>query len=129
MGRGSAGSVEERVDEGVGVEGNEVVDLFADSGVDDGKLELGCDGEDDAAFGGAVEFGEDDSGDSGGLGEEAGLLEAVLAGGGVHDEEGLVRRAGDEFFGGAAHLVELFHEVGLGVETACGIGDEDAGAA
>ena len=57
------------------------------SGVDDGELEFGGDGEDDAAFGGAVEFGEDDAGDAGGFGEEAGLLEAVLAGGSVHDEE------------------------------------------
>ncbi len=47
--------------------------LFADAGVDDGKLELGGDGEDDAALGGAVELGEDDAGDVGGFGEEAGL--------------------------------------------------------
>ena len=61
----------------------------------------------------------------GGFGEEAGLLKAVLACGRVHDEEGLVRCAGDEFFRGAAHLVELLHEVGLGVEAACGVDDED----
>ena len=55
--------------------------------------------------------------------------EAVLAGGGVHDEEGLVGCAGDELLGGAAHLVELLHEVGLGVEAAGGVDDEDVGAA
>ncbi len=47
------------------------------------------DGYGDAAFGGAVELGEDDAGDAGGLGEEARLLQAVLAGGCVHDETAL----------------------------------------
>ena len=87
------------------------------------------DGDDDAALGGAVELGEDDAGDVGGLGEEAGLLQAVLAGGGVDDEQRLVGRAGDEALGGAAHLVELLHQVGLGVEAAGGVDEEDAGGA
>ena len=67
-------SIEKGVDEGVRVEGEEVFHLFSDAGVDDGELEFGGDGEDDAALGGAVELGEDDAGDAGGLGEEAGLL-------------------------------------------------------
>ena len=37
--------------------------------------------------------------------------------------------AGNELFGGAAHLVELFHEVGFGVEAAGGVDDEDLGPA
>ena len=121
--------VEEGGDEGVAVEGDEVFELFAGAGVDDGEVEFGGDREDDAALGGAVEFGEDDAGAVGGFGEEAGLLEAVLSGGGVHDEEGLVGCAGDLFFGGAAHFTELFHEVGLGVEAAGGVDDEDLGGA
>ena len=40
-----------------------------------------------------------------------------------------MRSAGDKLFGGAAHLVELFHEVGLGVEAAGGVDDEDVGVA
>ena len=68
----------------------------------------------------------DDAGDAGGLSEEASLGEAVLAGGRVHDEQRLVGRAGDEPFSGAAHLVELFHEVGLGVEAAGGVDEENA---
>ncbi len=56
-------------------------------------------------------------------------LQAVLAGGGVHDEQRLVGRAGDQLLGGAAHLVELLHQVGLGVEAAGGVDDEDLGAA
>ena len=57
-------------------------------------------------------------------GELARLLQAVLAGGGVHDEEDFVRRAGDELCGGAAHFVELVHEAGFGVEAAGGVDDE-----
>ena len=36
---------------------------------------------------------------------------------------------GTSFSRGAAHLVELFHEVGFGVETAGGVDDEDVGGA
>ena len=98
-------------------------------GVDDGELELGGDGEDNAAFGGSVELGEDDAGDAGSLGEEARLLQAILAGGCVHDEKGLVGGAGHELLGGAAHLVELLHQIGLGVEATGGVDDQDLGAA
>ena len=35
----------------------------------------------------------------------------------------LVRRAGDEFFRGAAHLIELLHEIGLGVEASGSVYD------
>jgi len=61
--------VEERVDEGGAVERDDVFEFFSGSGVDDGEFELSSDGEDDAAFGGAVEFGENDAGDAGGFGE------------------------------------------------------------
>ena len=40
-----------------------------------------------------------------------------------------MRGAGDEAVGGADHLVELFHEVGLGVEATGGVDDEDGGGA
>jgi len=121
----SAALVDHGVDEGAAVEGNEIVDLLADAGVEDRQLQLGSDGEDDASFGRAIELGEDDTGDASGLGEETRLLQPVLAGGGVHDEEGLVRCAGDEFFCCPANLVQLLHQVGLGVETACCVGDHD----
>src|SRR5260370_3684595 len=67
--------IEEGVDEGAAVEGDDVFEFFADAGVDDREFEFGGDGEDYAAFGGAVEFGEDDAGDVGGFGEEAGFVE------------------------------------------------------
>jgi len=87
--------VEQRVNEAGWVEGEDVFHLFTYADVEHWQAEFAGDGDDDAAFGGAVQLGEDDAGDVGGFGEEAGLLEAVLAGGGVHDEEGLVRGAGD----------------------------------
>ena len=121
--------VEQGVDEGVRIEGKDVFHFFADAGEDDRQAELGGDGEHDAALGGAVELSENDAGDASGFGEEAGLLQAVLAGGGIHDEQRLMRCAGDQFFGGATHLVELLHQVGLGVEAAGGIDDEDVGSA
>ena len=46
-----------------------------------------------------------------GGGEFAGLGEAVLAGGGVENEEHVMRGAGDNFRGGALHFLELGHQV------------------
>src|SRR5450432_3485394 len=60
--------------------------FFADADKPHGQVELAGDSYGDAAFGRTVKFGEDDAGDACGLGKEAGLLQAVLAGGGVHDE-------------------------------------------
>src|SRR3989442_5381030 len=85
--------IEEGVDEGAAVEGNDVFEFFADAGVDDREFEFGGDGEDDAALGGAVELGEDDASDVGGFGEEAGSFQGVLPCGRVPDTEGLGRVA------------------------------------
>jgi len=122
-------SVEEGVDEAGAVEGDDVFEFFADACVDDWEFEFGGDGQDDAAFGCAVQLGEDDAGDVCGFGEEAGLGEAVLSSGGVHDEQGLVWCAGNQFFCRAAHLVELLHEVCFRVEAAGSVDDEDLCAA
>src|SRR4029450_11088652 len=77
------------VDEGVGVKGGEVVGALAEADQLDGDAEVALDGDDDAALGGAVELGQDDPGDADGVGELAGLGEAVLAGGGVQDQQDL----------------------------------------
>ena len=94
------------------------VHLFADADEADGQIHLLGDGDGDAALGGAVELGEDDAGDAGGLRKQPRLLQAVLAGGCVHHQQHFVRRAGDQARGGAAHLVELVHQSGLGVQAA-----------
>src|SRR5271155_1728202 len=94
-------SIKERVDVGLGIEWDQVVDFFAGAYEADWQIQFAGNGYDDAAFGGAVEFGEHDAGDSGMAPEFAGLVQAVLSGGGVEDEEHVMRRAGNYFGGGA----------------------------
>src|SRR6478609_6555495 len=84
-----AGSAEEGVDEGGSVEGGHVVGALAQSDELDGYAELALHLDDDPALGGPVELGQDDAGDVDDLTEDARLDEAVLAGGGVEDEEHL----------------------------------------
>jgi hypothetical protein len=69
----SAGLVEKGVYEGGAVEGDDVFEFFTGAGVDDREFQLRGNGENDTAFGGAVEFREDDAGDAGGFREEPGL--------------------------------------------------------
>ena len=78
-----------------GSNGSRSSDLLADPDVADGQVQLARDGDHDAALGGAVELGQHDAGDAGGLGELARLLQAVLAGGGVQHQQHFVRRVGD----------------------------------
>jgi methionine synthase I (cobalamin-dependent) len=103
------------------VELQQVGHLLAYADEADGQVEFLGDGHGDAALGRAVELGEHDAGDAGGLGELARLLEAVLAGGGVHHQQHLVGRAGNQLGGGAAHLVQLVHQAGFGVQAAGGV--------
>src|SRR5579862_7162927 len=88
--------VEEGIDIGLGVEGNEVVDFFAGADEANREIEFAGDGDDDSAFGGAVELGEHDAGDAGMAPEFARLIEAILARGRVEHEEHVVRRAGND---------------------------------
>jgi hypothetical protein len=53
--------------------------------------ELVVDGHGDAAFSGAVEFGDDDAVERTGFVKFLGLLQRVGAGGGIHDEQGEMR--------------------------------------
>ena len=87
------------------------------------------DREGDAALGGAVELGEDDPGDVDRLGEQARLLQAVLAGRGVDREQHLVRRAGDALGDHAVDLAQLLHQVALGVQAPGGVDDDHVAAA
>ncbi len=56
-------------------------------------------------------------------------VEAVLAGGGVHHEEDVVRRAGNYFRGRAAHFFEFGHEIRFRVQTSGGVHDDGVGVA
>ena len=108
----------------MGVEGDEVVDFFAGADEADGQIQLAGDGHDDAAFRGAVELGQDDSGYAGVAPEFAGLIEAVLPGGGVENQENIVRRAGNNFGGGAFLFVQLGHQIGFRVQASGGVHDD-----
>ena len=105
--RGAALSVsaENGVHELLGVEGLEVVQLLAEADVVHRQAQLIADGDGDAALGGAVQLGEYDALDVGHFLEEHGLLQAVLPGGGVDDQQGLDLGLGILAFGHADILI------------------------
>src|ERR1035437_2875677 len=88
-GRTSASVTEHAVDELHGIERREIVHPFAEADQLDRDAQLALYLHDDAALRGSVELGEDDAGDVDHLGERTGLDEAVLAGGGVENEQHL----------------------------------------
>src|SRR5579859_293466 len=100
-------SVKERVDVGLRVKRHQVVYLLARPDESDGQTKFARNGDDDSAFGGAVELRQHDSRDADVAGEFARLRESILAGRRVHHEQHIVGRAGDELRGGALHFFEL----------------------
>src|SRR6266850_3688027 len=77
----------QRLDETHGIEGFDVLRFFAEANEFDRDIELLADGDDHAAFGGAIQLGEDDAGDVDGLADHLGLLDGVLAAGGIEHEQ------------------------------------------
>src|SRR5664279_3751897 len=77
------------VDELDRIERREIVHPFAEADQLDRDAELALHLHDDAALRGSVELGEHDAGDVDHLSERTGLDEAVLAGGGVENEQHL----------------------------------------
>ena len=75
------------------VERPEVVDALADTDELHGKAELDGDRDRDTASRAPVQLRERDTRYADGVAEETRLLQAVLAGGRIDDEERLVRRA------------------------------------
>src|ERR1044072_9204390 len=116
-------SIEQGSRVGFRVERDHVVDLFAGAHKADGGAQFAGDGHHEPPIGGAVELGEDDTGDADGASEFARLGKAVLPGGGVQDQQDVVRSAGDDFAGGALHFFQFGHEVGFGVQAAGGVHD------
>src|SRR6478735_5885604 len=112
--------IQEGGDEGLGFELHEVGGALPHPDELHGDAELGLDGEHDAALGGAVELGEHHPGDVDRLRELARLGEAVLAGGGVQHQQHLLERTGGAV-DDALELLQLGHEVGLGVEPPSGV--------
>ena len=108
-----------------GANGIEIVDPLADADIADRQLQVVGDGHGDAAFGRAIELGEDDAVDAGDRHELARLREAVLADGRVEHEQDLVRRAFDLARGDPANLVELGHQVDARVQPPRGVDQEN----
>ena len=127
--RGTRRPGDERAGEIVRVERAQVVETLADADQLHRQAELVGDRDGDPALRRAVELRQRDAGDAGGLAEEARLLEAVLAGGRVDDEERLVRGAFEAALDHAAHLRQLLHQVRLRVQAAGGVDDRDVLAA
>src|SRR5690606_24095772 len=96
--------LEQRVHERVPVEHLQVFDALAHPEVLDGDVELVADADGHAALGRAVDLGEGQRGDVGGLGELAGLFNGVLAGAGVEHEQHFVRCVGHHLAHHVAHL-------------------------
>ena len=110
------------------VERAEVIELLADAHELDGEAELVGDGDGDAALRRAVQLRQRDAGHADRVAEESRLLQAVLAGGRVDDQQGLVRRARQALLDHAAHLGELLHQVRLRVQSAGRVDDHDVAA-
>ena len=120
-------SVEERVDVGLGIERDQVVDFFAGADEANRQIQFAGNGYHDAALGGSVEFGEHDARDSRMAPEFAGLIQAILSGGRVEYQQHIVRRAGNYLGCGALHFFQLGHEIGFGVQATGGVHDHDIG--
>src|SRR5712664_2377440 len=119
------GSVKEGICVRLGVERNHIVDLLSSADETNGQAQLARNGDDDAAFRGAVKLGEDDAGNIDGGSEFASLRKTVLTGGGVENQQDIMGRAGNYFGGGALHFFKLGHQVGFRVQASSGIYNDD----
>src|SRR5215475_13426006 len=85
-------SAEERVHERLRFKWCQVVGALTETDELDGDAEISLHGDDDAALRRTVQLGQYHSGYVDHLGEDAGLRQPVLPGGGVEHEQGLVDR-------------------------------------
>src|SRR5690348_8223615 len=123
------GLIEKGIRVRLGVKGNQIVDLFAGADKANRQAQLARNGDDDAAFRGAIELGENNPRNAHGRGEFAGLRQAVLSRGRVENEENIVWRAGDHFGRSALHFFEFGHQIGFRVQATSGVHDDDIGRA
>ena len=119
-------SADERRGELAGVEVAQVVDALAHADLHDGQPQLVAHGQRDAAFGRAIELRDDKGVQIQRAVELAGLLQAVLARGGVDDEHRVHRQ-----LRALAHHVHYFlqlaHEVGGGVQAPGRVDEHELG--
>src|SRR5208282_1233854 len=103
--------------------------VFAYSDEPDRQLETVGDRHDYAALGRAVELRQDYAGQRHGVAEDFRLAERVLTGGRVEHQDSLVRRARELASDYARDLLELLHQVNLGLQAAGRIDQDRAGLA
>ena len=120
----SSGGLEERGHELGGVENAEILGVLAHADEADGNAQPLCDGEHHAALGGAVELGDHEPRDAEPLVELRRLRHRVLADGAVQDQQHLVRCAGIQAREHALDLLELVHQMRLGMQPPGRIGDQ-----
>ena len=109
--------LQEGVDEVFFGKRHQIVHGFADANIANWKAELFGNRDHHAAFGGAIHFREDDTGDAERRLELLRLAQPVAAHRCVHDEERLVRRIGNEARGHALDFSKLIHQGTFGVES------------
>jgi hypothetical protein len=98
--------------------------LLADADEADGNVQFLRNGEHHTALGGAVELGDDQAGNADALVKLNGLGHRVLPDGPIQNQQYFVRGTGVEAREHALHLLELIHEMRLGMEPAGGVGNQ-----
>jgi hypothetical protein len=116
--------LEDPVQEGLGVEGLQVVDPLPQSHQAHRKPLLGLQGHHDPPPPRGVGLRQDDPREVHRLPEGLGLSQGVLPHGGIQDDEGLVGGALQLLPDHPVHLPELVHEPFLGVQPAGGVHDD-----
>lgn len=97
---------------------------FAETDEFDGNADLVMNADDHAAFGRPVEFREEHAGYGHVFHKNFGLMNGVLAGGRVQDQQYFVRGSGNVLFDDALDLAQLAHEMILGMESSRRIDQE-----
>ena len=82
----------------------------------------------DAAFGGAVELGHDDAGDTNHVAEDLGLGVRVLTDRRVEHQQYRMRCRGIDLFQDAHDLLQFAHQIGLVVQPPGGVDQQHVGA-
>ena len=124
----TSSAIEQAVHEGLRLEGDEVIHPLPHAHESDGQLQAIQDGHDHAALGAAIQLGEDQVRDAGDPGEGLRLVQAVLARGGVQNQEHPVGRIRDHLLEAAVDLVELLHQVVRRGQPARGVDEHPGGA-
>ena len=114
-------SFEERLQEGVGIEGLDILRPFSNTYEFDRDLHGILNRQHDASTSSPIQFRKDDSGQIHSLAERLGLSQGILALSGIKNQQDLMRRVGDLLGNDFLNLGELPHETLFGVHPTCRI--------